>query len=134
MLSTSSPKNSSRRGSGESGGKKYDEVRHYATLTVVPASTAGAKAAGSPPKAEARPPFAMLPEAVNSFGGAVLGDWQQRALDALAKACDLQTPAEAANYWEKVIATDSALIPIRHGPGFNRLADRYAPRRAAMVP
>jgi tetratricopeptide (TPR) repeat protein/tRNA A-37 threonylcarbamoyl transferase component Bud32 len=65
---------------------------------------------------------------------ALLGVWQQRALDALAKTCDLQPPAEAASYWNNIVATDKALLPIRQGPGFNRLADRYSLRRAAMAP
>jgi N-acetylneuraminic acid mutarotase len=48
--------------------KPFDEIRHYATLTVDPA--------GAPTTAEAATaPFAVLPEAINSFGGAVLGDW-----------------------------------------------------------
>ena len=50
-------------------GKPYSEVRHYATLTV--AAPAGKPSAD----AKAAAPFALLPEAVNSFGGAVLGDW-----------------------------------------------------------
>ena len=49
-------------------GKSYAEVRHYATLTVAPAGKPLAAAANAAP-------FALLPEAVNSFGGAVLGDW-----------------------------------------------------------
>jgi N-acetylneuraminic acid mutarotase len=49
-------------------GKSYAEVRHYATLTV-------ALAARPPAAAASAAPFALLPEAVNSFGGAVLGDW-----------------------------------------------------------
>jgi N-acetylneuraminic acid mutarotase len=60
---------------GEVDGKPYDEVRYYATLTVAPGDTTGAglKKAGTPAKPSA--PFALLPEAINSFGGAVLGDW-----------------------------------------------------------
>ena len=49
-------------------GKSYAEVRHYATLTVAPAAKPLSAAASAAP-------FALLPEAVNSFGGAVLGDW-----------------------------------------------------------
>ena len=49
-------------------GKPYAEVRHYATLTVAPAAKPSSAAANAAP-------FALLPEAVNSFGGAVLGDW-----------------------------------------------------------
>jgi N-acetylneuraminic acid mutarotase len=53
---------------GEVDGKPYGEIRHYATLTVAP---------GAKPLSVAidTAPFALLPEAVNSFGGAVLGDW-----------------------------------------------------------
>jgi N-acetylneuraminic acid mutarotase len=40
----------------------------YATLTVAPRAT-------PPSTAMNTAPFALLPEAVNSFGGAVLGDW-----------------------------------------------------------
>ena len=57
------------KASGEHNGKAYDEVRYYATLTVVPAEATAATV--SSPAA----PFAALPQAVNSFGGAVLGDW-----------------------------------------------------------
>jgi N-acetylneuraminic acid mutarotase len=51
---------------GERDGKSYDEVRYYATLTVAPRATT---TAASPA------PFATLPQAVDSLGGAVLGDW-----------------------------------------------------------
>jgi Kelch motif len=54
--------------SGQLDGKPYDEIRFYATLTVVPPSPLSAATTGTAP-------FALLPEAVNSFGGAVLGDW-----------------------------------------------------------
>ena len=53
---------------GEWGGKPYSEIRHYATLTVAPR-------AKTPAAATNTGAFALLPEAVNSFGGAVLGDW-----------------------------------------------------------
>jgi Kelch motif len=57
---------------GERDGKPYDEIRFYATLTIAPAHVKNASAATtSPPKTA----FAVLPEAVNSFGGAVLEDW-----------------------------------------------------------
>ncbi len=48
--------------------KPFDEIRHYATLTVDPAPADVTAEAGTAP-------FAVLPEAINSFGGAVLGDW-----------------------------------------------------------
>lgn len=52
---------------GERDGKPYGETRYYATLTVRPEPAASA----APSTA-----FATMPEpAVNSFGGAVLGDW-----------------------------------------------------------
>jgi hypothetical protein len=51
---------------GEVGGKPFSETRHYASLTFVP----------SPSNGDAPTAFATMPEpAVNSFGGAVLGDW-----------------------------------------------------------
>ena len=53
---------------GDLDGKSFDEIRHYATLTVDPAGAPATAAA-------ANAPFAVLPEAINSFGGAVLGDW-----------------------------------------------------------
>jgi N-acetylneuraminic acid mutarotase len=53
-------------GAGESNGKAFTETRHYATLTVAPGAAASV--------AQAQP-FATLPDAVNSFGGAVLGNW-----------------------------------------------------------
>ena len=49
-------------------GKSYDEIRYYATLTVAPSE----KTSGAATNTAA---FALLPEAINSFGGAVLGDW-----------------------------------------------------------
>lgn len=57
---------------GEENGKKYSETRYYATLTVRPqAAPATDKAAAPVPTS-----FAEMPApAVNSFGGAVLGDW-----------------------------------------------------------
>jgi N-acetylneuraminic acid mutarotase len=57
---------------GQIDGKSYDEVRYYATLTVVPAATAGKPGAAV---SAAHAPFAALPQAIDSFGGAVLGDW-----------------------------------------------------------
>jgi hypothetical protein len=57
---------------GTRDGKSYDEVRYYATLTIAPAHPGKAPAAAIPSTNAA---FAVLPEAVNSFGGAVLGDW-----------------------------------------------------------
>jgi N-acetylneuraminic acid mutarotase len=67
---------------GEKDGKTYREVRYYATFTVAPASEpiqasvtgTGTSDAASTPKSP-HAPFALLPEAVNSFGGAVAGDW-----------------------------------------------------------
>lgn len=61
---------------GERDGKSYDEVRYYATLTVAPRAAAVAGATSTSASASASPtPFAALPQAVDSFGGAVLGDW-----------------------------------------------------------
>lgn len=54
------------KGEGQANGKTYGETRHYATLTVAP---------GVFEQPLRGKPFAKLPEAVNSFGGAVLGDW-----------------------------------------------------------
>lgn len=56
---------------GEHEGKPYGEVRYYATLTVGPVSSESKAAA----KSAAFAPFALMPEGVNSFGGAVLGNW-----------------------------------------------------------
>lgn len=54
---------------GEAEGKAYTEVRYYATLTVAPT---GERRSGV--KSDVAP-FALLPEAINSFGGAVLDGW-----------------------------------------------------------
>ena len=62
----------SEKSPGKRDGKSYGEVRYYATLTIAPAVTAKPPAAAKSPSGAA---FAVLPEAVNSFGGAVLGDW-----------------------------------------------------------
>ncbi len=56
------------KSAGELGGKPYGEIRHYATLTVAPTARPVSTVAGTPL-------LALLPEAINSFGGAVLGDW-----------------------------------------------------------
>src|SRR5271157_296804 len=58
----------SEKTTGQLDGKPYEEIRYYATLTVAPPLSSSAAATGTAP-------FALLPEAVNSFGGAVLGDW-----------------------------------------------------------
>jgi N-acetylneuraminic acid mutarotase len=58
---------------GEFEGKRFSEIRYYATLTVAPVAIAVAAASAAAPGASA--PFAVLPEAVNSFGGAVAGEW-----------------------------------------------------------
>lgn len=53
--------------SGETDGKSFSETRYYATLTFQPQRNPSATPATS---------FATMPApAVNSFGGAVLGDW-----------------------------------------------------------
>lgn len=57
---------------GELDGKSYNEIRYYATLTVAPAATAAATAARD---SNVRVQLASLPQVVDSFGGAVLGDW-----------------------------------------------------------
>lgn len=65
---------------GELEGKEYPETRYYATLTIAEPDGASARADGDHREAEALAaagvaPFALLPEPINSFGGAVLGDW-----------------------------------------------------------
>ncbi len=62
---------------GEVDGKPFAETRYYATLTFTPRDAAVAQASNeSAAKAEATTTFATMPSpAVNSFGGAVLGDW-----------------------------------------------------------
>ncbi|QEH37367.1 N-acetylneuraminate epimerase [Aquisphaera giovannonii] len=65
---------------GERDGRRYSEVRHYATLTVAPAGAEAASVTGPTPTAGHPGPapartIATMPEAVNSFGGAVSGDW-----------------------------------------------------------
>src|SRR5262249_52592884 len=57
---------------GERGGKKYEELRHYATLVIdVPPAT---EASGAPAAFTAKR-FATLPEATSSFGAVVSGEW-----------------------------------------------------------
>jgi len=64
---------------GEVAGKAYPETRYYATLTVSPQAKTSAstpRSAGDNETPELVTTFALMPEpAVNSFGGAVLGDW-----------------------------------------------------------
>jgi len=59
---------------GESNGKAFEEVRYYATLTVAPTETHPEGPKKTDASAAVSAPFALLPEAVNSFGGAVLGE------------------------------------------------------------
>ncbi|MDR3634002.1 MAG: galactose oxidase, partial [Isosphaeraceae bacterium] len=54
---------------GELEGKVYREARYYATLTV------GPNVSGADPAPAVAEPFAELIEPVNSFGGALSGDW-----------------------------------------------------------
>lgn len=58
-------------------GKPYGEVRYYATLTVASSETGPVAAASGPATSglATATSFATLPQAVDSFGGAVLGDW-----------------------------------------------------------
>lgn len=56
---------------GERDGKKYEELRHYATLVIDAPS--GMSAGALPPTAAAR--FATLPEATSSFGAVESGGW-----------------------------------------------------------
>ncbi len=62
---------------GEVDGKAFPETRYYATLTVQPQAAASASAPRDAGEgAELATTFALMPKpAVNSFGGAVLGDW-----------------------------------------------------------
>ncbi|WP_422927910.1 galactose oxidase [Singulisphaera sp. PoT] len=65
---------------GEVEGKAFAETRYYATLTVspqgAPSASAPRAAAESDETPELATTFALMPKpAVNSFGGAVLGDW-----------------------------------------------------------
>ncbi|MCI0457110.1 MAG: tetratricopeptide repeat protein, partial [Gemmataceae bacterium] len=62
--------------------------------------------------------------------------WQDRALQLLTKALHVQSPPEAARFWQNVIAMDKALNPIRRSPEFRQLAARYPPRqdRTAAAP
>ena len=67
---------------GEFEGKKFPETRYYATLTVasnVPKETAKVEKAAEAVTQVETPsrtaPFAIMPEAVNSFGGAVSNGW-----------------------------------------------------------
>jgi hypothetical protein len=62
----------SEKSPGKLDGKSYDEIRYYATLTVAPARAGNAPASATSLSKNA---FAVLPEAVNSFGGAVLAEW-----------------------------------------------------------
>jgi N-acetylneuraminic acid mutarotase len=65
---------------GTLNGKDYSEVRYYATFTVAAGEpkerekTVGA-ASASASRGEPNAPFAVLPEAINSFGGAVSDGW-----------------------------------------------------------
>ncbi len=55
---------------GELDGKKYEELRHYATLVVDAGATERSSAASSNTV-----PYTKLPQATASFGAAVAGDW-----------------------------------------------------------
>ncbi len=58
---------------GELAGKPFTETRYYATLTLPNAEEADL--ADPKSAATATPAYAPIPEALNSFGGAVAGDW-----------------------------------------------------------
>ena len=67
---------------GSADGKEFQESRYYSTLTVTPVADSAAvssrtRSITAKPDAKAAnsKTFATLPEPVNSFGGAVLGDW-----------------------------------------------------------
>ena len=51
-------------------------------------------------------------------------DWQDRAMQALTKALDLQSPDEAGRFWKNVVQPDQALNPLRRFPRFKQLAAR----------
>jgi hypothetical protein len=51
--------------------------------------------------------------------------WQDRGLQLLAQALDMQPAAQAAHFWQSVIDTDKALNPLRPRSGFRQLAARY---------
>jgi eukaryotic-like serine/threonine-protein kinase len=53
------------------------------------------------------------------------GDWQQKSVQLLARALDMQSPDDAARFWRDVIQTDKALNPVRRSQGFKQLAGRY---------
>jgi Kelch motif len=58
--------------SGTFDGKAYDEMRFYATLTIAPTASVVASAVIDAGQSRY---LTSLPQAVDSFGGAVLGDW-----------------------------------------------------------
>jgi tetratricopeptide (TPR) repeat protein len=62
------------------------------------------------------------------------GEWQERALQALARSLDLLPPNEAAGFWQTVVQPDKALHPIRGSPRFRQLAARFPPAGPARLP
>ncbi len=87
----------STKESGSLDGKSYDETRFYATLTVAPA------AVSQPPATENLAAggvhLSNLPLAVDSFGGAVLGDWLYVYGGHTGKTHKYSTETASKHFW-----------------------------------
>lgn len=88
-------------GSGEREGKKYDELRHYATLVF---DVSGVSR------------FATLPEATSSFGSVVDGDWLYVYGGHVAKTHTYDTAAVSGKFHRVKLADPSQWETLPSGP------------------
>ena len=100
-------------GEGEREGKKYDELRHYATI-VFDVAAGGGAAAGVETGGAAK--FATLPEATSSFGSVVDGGWLYVYGGHVAKTHTYDTEAVSGKFHRVRLSDPSKWETLPNGP------------------
>lgn len=114
-------------GSGEHGGKKYEEVRRYPTLVidVTDAKAADAKTAGAASAPTKTVRLATMPQAASSFGAAIVGDWLYVYGGHIARVHTYSTEAVSGQFHRLNLKDGKTWEPLPGGPalqGMNLVA------------
>ncbi len=102
---------------GEHDGKKYQEIRHYATLVVQVPPGKERK-----PEASITSHFAPLPRAVSSFGAAVADGWLYVYGGHCAKTHRYSTESVAGTFHRLKLSDPTTWEELPSGPGLQGLA------------
>lgn len=101
--------------SGEYEGKKYDEIRHYATLVFQVATM-------KPAKGDPIPAFAPLPSAVSSFGAAVADGWLYVYGGHAVRTHDYSTESVLGSFYRLKLSDPKTWEELPSGPALQGLA------------